>query len=73
MEDKSKISVVLTAAEFERFAAYCVAKGYKKSTLIVRLIREHMEDEGFRPRTPTTSRGSRPAGAGLAGHDRRAR
>ena len=47
MEDKSKISVVLSPAEFARFAAYCGEKGFKKSTLIARLIREHMDRESF--------------------------
>jgi len=45
---KNKISVVLSAVEFARFDAYCVEKGFKKSTLIARLIREHMDRESFR-------------------------
>jgi hypothetical protein len=32
------------AVQFER---YCDARGHKKSTLIARLIREHLEREGF--------------------------
>ena len=48
MEDKNKISVVLSAEEFARFDAYCAEKGFKKSTLIARLIREHMDRESFR-------------------------
>jgi len=44
---KNKISVVLSAVEFARFDAYCAEKGFKKSTLIARLIREHMDREGF--------------------------
>ena len=51
MEDRNKISVVLTAEEFERFDAYCTEKGFKKSTLIARLIREHMDSESFRLQT----------------------
>ena len=35
---KNKISVVLTVGEFDRFDSYCAEKGYKKSTLIARLI-----------------------------------
>lgn len=42
-----KITVLLSKEEFEQFAAYCGARGHKKSTLIVRLIREHIEKEGF--------------------------
>ncbi|HKU65949.1 MAG TPA: hypothetical protein VJQ06_12905 [Rhizomicrobium sp.] len=30
-----------------RFDAYCAAKGFKKSTLIARLIREHLDRENF--------------------------
>jgi hypothetical protein len=48
MENRSKISVVLSVEEFRRFDAYCAEKGFKKSTLIARLIREHMDREGFR-------------------------
>lgn len=42
-----KITVLLSKVDFEQFAAYCEARGHKKSTLIVRLIREHLEKEGF--------------------------
>ena len=43
----NKITVLLPADEFERFAAYCEAFGHKKSTLIVRLIKEHLDKEHF--------------------------
>jgi len=33
--------------EAERFDAYCREMGYKKSTLIARLVRNHMDEEGF--------------------------
>jgi hypothetical protein len=42
-----KITVLLSKEEFDQFSAYCDARGHKKSTLIVRLIREHLEKEGF--------------------------
>ncbi|WP_411838904.1 hypothetical protein [Paracoccus sp. ME4] len=42
-----KITVLLDAREFERFERYCDARGFKKSTLIVRLIREHLDEERF--------------------------
>ena len=42
-----KISVILSDAEAERFSAYCDKSGFKKSTLICRLIREHLENENF--------------------------
>lgn len=43
----NKITVLLSKEDFEQFAAYCEARGHKKSTLIVRLIREHLDKEGF--------------------------
>jgi hypothetical protein len=42
-----KITVLLSKEDFGQFSAYCEARGHKKSTLIVRLIREHLEKEGF--------------------------
>lgn len=42
-----KISVLLSESEAEVFGAYCKANGFKKSTLIARLIREHLEREQF--------------------------
>jgi hypothetical protein len=41
----AKITVLLTNGEFERFQAFCDRKGHKKSTLIARLIREHLDRE----------------------------
>ena len=46
-KDKSKITVILGGEEFERFSAYCAAQGFKKSTLIARLIRELLDREQF--------------------------
>jgi hypothetical protein len=43
----SKITVLLDAVEYARFETYCSARGFKKSTLIARLIREHLDREGF--------------------------
>lgn len=43
----AKISVLLSEDEAERFEAYCHERGYKKSTLIARLIREHLDRERF--------------------------
>lgn len=42
-----RISVLLTPEEEARFAAYCKERGFKKSTLIARLIREHLNREGY--------------------------
>ena len=38
---------VMSAHRFFSVEAYCEAKGHKKSPLIVRLIREHLDREGF--------------------------
>jgi len=43
----SKISVLLCEGDAARFAAYCQERGYKKSTLIARLVRDHLDGEGF--------------------------
>lgn len=42
-----RISVILAEPDAERFQAYCDQNGFKKSTLICRLIREHLENENF--------------------------
>lgn len=42
-----RVHVLIPPDEARRFEAYCKAKGFKKSTLIVRLIREHLDQEGF--------------------------
>jgi len=42
-----KISVLLAPREAARFSAYCDHKGYKKSSLIARLVREHLDGERF--------------------------
>ncbi len=45
----AKLSVLLSEIEEARFEAYCRDKGHKKSTLIARLIREHLDREGYAP------------------------
>lgn len=42
-----KISVLLEEALADRFERYCRGNGYKKSTLIARLVREHLDREQF--------------------------
>ena len=39
-----KISVLLASEEFDRFEAYCQERGFKKSTLIARLVRDHLDE-----------------------------
>lgn len=45
--DQKTVTVLLDPDEFERFVGYCQSQGFKKSTLIVRLIREHMNAAGY--------------------------
>lgn len=45
--DVTKISVLLDVEEAERFDAYCKQKGFKKSSLAARLIRDHLDQEQF--------------------------
>jgi metal-responsive CopG/Arc/MetJ family transcriptional regulator len=49
MADPVRIQVLMPKAEGERFEAYCREKGYKKSPLIARLVREYLDSEGFNP------------------------
>jgi hypothetical protein len=44
---RNSITVLLGSSDFERFESYCNEKGFKKSTLIARLVREHLGREGF--------------------------
>ena len=41
------VSVLLSEDEFARFTRYCEARGFKKSTLVARLIREYLDTERF--------------------------
>lgn len=64
MSDAVRIHVLLPKAEAARFEAYCHERGHKKSTLIARLIREHLDIERFQLqqelfRQPRTA-GTRP-------------
>lgn len=47
-----KIAVLLTDAEEFRFSGYCREHGFKKSTLIARLIRDHLDNEGYAAQAP---------------------
>ena len=44
-----RIQVLMPPDEADRFEDYCRERGFKKSTLIARLIREHLEQEHFKP------------------------
>ena len=43
----AKVTVLLGSPDFRRLDEYCRRRGFKKSTLIARLIREHLDMEGF--------------------------
>lgn len=43
----TRVQVLMSDHDAGRFEAYCEAKGFKKSTLIARLIREHLDRENF--------------------------
>jgi hypothetical protein len=43
----SKLTVLLEPGLSAMFDAYCKKNGYKKSTLVARLIRDHLRSEGF--------------------------
>ena len=49
MNDPIRIQVLITPEEAERFENYCRDRGFKKSTLIARLIREHLDAEHYWP------------------------
>ncbi len=49
MADLVRVQVLIPKDEADRFAAYCSDRGFKKSPLIARLIREHLDGEGFHP------------------------
>jgi hypothetical protein len=44
---RNKITVLLDTSQSDLFEAYCRDRGYKKSTLVARLIREYLASEGF--------------------------
>jgi predicted DNA-binding protein len=50
---QTKISVLLSDVEYERLNAYCRDRGYKKSTLVARLIRQYLDMEGYGASPPT--------------------
>jgi len=57
-----RISVLLSEEDEARFSAYCRERGFKKSTLIARLIREHMDREGYGSQVQLTLPTRKPPG-----------
>lgn len=53
---RAKISVLLDSEEFDRFDAYCQERGFKKSTLIARLIRDHLDESAFDGQSKTRTK-----------------
>jgi hypothetical protein len=47
MTETARIQVLMPREDADRFEAYCRERGFKKSTLIARLIREHLAEEHF--------------------------
>jgi hypothetical protein len=45
----NKVTVLLDCADFERLDRYCEKFAFKKSTLIARLVSEHLDREGHVP------------------------
>lgn len=43
----TRLTVLLDEDEDARFSAYCREKGFKKSTLIARLVRDHLDSLGY--------------------------
>jgi hypothetical protein len=50
--ESRKITVLLSDEDFARFDAYCGQQGFKKSSLIARLIRDHLDREQFETQIP---------------------
>src|ERR1035438_3955793 len=47
LADTVRIQVLMPREDADRFDAYCRELGFKKSTLIARLIRDHLAGERF--------------------------
>jgi hypothetical protein len=46
-ETPLKVTVLLAPDEFVRLDNYCRDRGFKKSTLIARLVRQYLDMEGY--------------------------
>lgn len=47
MSEAVRVQVLMRPGDAAAFERYCENLGFKKSTLIARLIREHLEREGY--------------------------
>ena len=59
MSDLVRVQVLMPRPEADRFDTYCREKGYKKSPLIARLVREFLDRETFNPQPDLFSREQR--------------
>ena len=59
MADLVRVQVLMPRPEADRFDTYCREKGYKKSPLIARLVREFLDRETFNPQQDLFSREQR--------------
>lgn len=62
MASNARVQVLIPDNDAKRFAAYCRTKGFKKSTLICRLIREHLDRESFQAQQELVLETSRTEG-----------
>jgi hypothetical protein len=57
MKRERKVTVLLNEDEYSTLERYCSEKGCKKSTLLARLMHQHLKQENFPiTNTPTTAR-----------------
>lgn len=49
MGEVVRVQVLMKPGEADRFERYCEERGYKKSTLIARLVRDHLDRENVGP------------------------
>ena len=56
MAELVRVQVLMPKPQAVRFDTYCRDKGYKKSTLIARLVREYLDRETFAPQSDLFSR-----------------
>ena len=59
MANLVRVQVLMPKAEADRFEFYCREKGYKKSPLIARLVREYLDRENFNPQPDLFNRDTR--------------
>jgi len=51
-----KLTVLLGESDAQRLDGFCRDRGFKKSTLVARLIRQFLDMEGYNPQRPQGTR-----------------